>query len=199
AEAQLASLADDIAYNNHDIDDGLRSGLFSLEAICAIPLVGNIFKNVKDRYPGIEQYRLIHETIRRMINIMVADVIGETNSRIAKHSPKSCDDIRMLDVEVVAFSEQMQVQIDLLKKFLMQNMYRHYKVNRMTSKARRIVANLFEFFLNEPECLSPEWKKLTDKPGSTQTARAVADFIAGMTDRFAIDEHERIFNMREKC
>jgi len=199
AEAQLASLADDIAYNNHDIDDGLRSGLFSLEAICAIPLVGNIFKNVKDRYPEVEQYRLIHETIRRMINIMVADVIGETNSRITKHSPKSCDDIRMLDVEVVAFSEQMQVQIDLLKKFLMQNMYRHYKVNRMTSKARRIVANLFEFFLNEPECLSPEWKKLTDKPGSTQTARAVADFIAGMTDRFAIDEHERIFNMREKC
>jgi dGTPase len=197
-EAQLASLADDIAYNNHDIDDGLRSGLFSIDEICAVPIVARTFAEVRKRYGTIDEQRLIHESIRRMIHAMVLDVLAETRARIAKNRIASVEQVRTLGRPLVAFSADMEKQVRALKEFLRANMYRHWRVNRMTSKARRVVKELFTFFLAEPECLPVEWQKLAAKPASRQTAEVVADFIAGMTDRFAIDEHERVFNPKER-
>jgi len=194
AEAQVASLADDIAYNNHDIDDGLRSGLFTIARISEVPLVGESVAEVSRRYPKLEEQRLIHESIRRMIHAMVIDLLAETEARIAKERIESAHDVRHLGRPLVAFSASMQSHIAALKSFLREHMYRHWRVNRMTSKARRVVTELFAFFLAEPECLPGEWLKLADKPGSRKTAEVAADYLAGMTDRFVIDEYERIFN-----
>ncbi len=198
AEAQIAALADDIAYNNHDIDDGLRSGLFTLDQISDVPVVGAIVAEVRKRYASLEEQRLVHESIRRMIHRMVQDVLTETQARIEHYSVASSEDIRALGQPVAAFSEAMGKQLQQLKDFLMTHMYRHYRVNRMTSKARRVVRELFTFFLAEPECLPSDWQKLSVGAGSRQTAEVVADFIAGMTDRFAIEEHERAFNAKER-
>jgi dGTPase len=198
AEAQIASLADDIAYNNHDIDDGLRSGLFTLGEIESVPLVGRMFNEVRKLHPGLEEQRLIHEVIRRLIHAMVIDVLTETSERIIRHRVAAPEDVRAMARPLVAFSDGMETHIRKLKNFLKKHMYRHWRVNRMTSKARRVVKELFAFFLEEPECLPPEWQKLAGKPGSKQTAEVVADFIAGMTDRFAIQEHERVFDPRQK-
>lgn len=198
AEAQVASLADDIAYNNHDIDDGLRSGLFTIHAIEEIPLVGEAFASVRSRYPDIEEARLIHEAIRRMISQMVADAFAETRARLGAHVLRNVQDIRELPAPVVAFSPAMEQRVRELKQFLMTHMYRHYRVNRMTSRARRVVKDLFYFFMAEPECLPPERQRLMGERQSRQSAIAVADFIAGMTDRFAIDELDRVYHARER-
>lgn len=195
AEAQLASLADDIAYNNHDIDDGLRSGLFTIAEISVVPIVGNAFAEVKKKYGAIEESRLTHEAIRRMIHTMVIDVLTQTRSNIAKYNIMSVEDIRTLGQPLVAFSKTMESSIGELKQFLKIHMYRHWRVNRMTSKARRVVEELFAFFLAEPECLPTEWQKLAGAQGSKHTAEVVTDFIAGMTDRFAMEEHKRIFEV----
>jgi dGTPase len=197
-EAQVAAISDDIAYNNHDIDDGLRAGLFSVDDLEDVPLAGPVFRIVRDKYPGLEPSRLIHESVRRMINLMVDDLIAETRRRLADAKPKSVEDIRALDAPVVAFSETMRANDRALKDFLFQRMYRHYKVNRMTSKARRVVHDLFALFLAEPGCLPEQWQGLTDGPGQTSTAVVVADYIAGMTDRFALEEHQRLFDVYTK-
>jgi dGTPase len=197
-EAQVAAISDDIAYNNHDIDDGLRAGLFSVDDLEEVPLAGPVFRIVRDKYPGLENSRLIHESVRRMINLMVDDLIAETRRRLADAKPKSVEDIRALSAPVVAFSETMRANDRALKDFLFQRMYRHYKVNRMTSKARRVVHDLFALFLAEPGCLPEQWQPLTDGPGKTATAVAVADYIAGMTDRFALEEHQRLFDVYTK-
>jgi dGTPase len=197
-EAQVASLADDIAYNNHDIDDGLRAGLFTVEQLDEIEMVGKIFREVRSRYPQIEESRLIHEAIRRLINRMVTDLIIQTMQNITNEHIEKADDIRKLGKPLVAFSPTMQETNARLKAFLMENMYRHYKVNRMASKARRVVKDLFNFFLTEPQCLPTHWRKLAGAPKSATTATVVADFIAGMTDRFALDEHRRIFDVQAR-
>jgi dGTPase len=197
-EAQIASLADDIAYNNHDIDDGLRAGLFGIDDLRCVPLVGPVFDEVRTRYPGIEDSRLIHESVRRLIGHMVHDLIGETRRRIAALAPDSADAIRRCSTPVAAFSPQMQENDRALKAFLMQRMYRHYKLNRMTSKARRLVRDLFQLFVAEPECLPTEWRKQTEGPATPPTARVVADYIAGMTDRFAADEYRRLFDVQSR-
>jgi dGTPase len=197
-EAQVAAIADDIAYNNHDIDDGLRAGLFSVDDLGDVPLAGPVFRAVQDRYPGLERSRLIHESVRRMINLMADDLIAETRRRLAAAKPKSVDDIRALDAPVVAFSESMRANDRALKDFLFERMYRHYKVNRMTSKARRVVHDLFALFLAEPGCLPAEWQLLTDGAGNPTTAVVVADYIAGMTDRFALEEHQRLYDVYTK-
>jgi dGTPase len=194
-EAQLASLSDDIAYNNHDIDDGLRSGLFTVAEICEVPVVGRAFAEVRKLYGDIDEHRLTHEAIRRMIHAMVLDVLAETGERILKHRVTSPDEVRRLAGPLVAFSGGMDAQIRQLKGFLRKHMYRHWRVNRMTSKARRVVKELFTFFLEEPDCLPTEWQKLAGKAGTKQTAEVVADYLAGMTDRFAIEEHRRIFEV----
>ncbi len=194
AEAQVAALADDIAYNNHDIDDGLRAGLFNIKDMFDLPLAGGVFRKVAEGHPGIGESRLIHEAVREMIGIMIIDLVEETKRRIAEFAPKSADDVRKLGRPLVAFSKEMQKNDRALKKFLFPNMYRHYKVNRMTSKARRVMRDLFSLLLAEPNCLPPEWQALCDRPGAEKTARTVADYIAGMTDRFALQEHRRLFD-----
>jgi len=192
-EAQVAALADDIAYNNHDIDDGLRAGLFAVEDLADVPLVGPVFHEVAARYPGLEQSRLIHEAIRRLIDRMVRDLVAETRKRLVDSSARSADEVRNLGRPVAAFSETMRDHDRALKRFLYQRMYRHYRVNRMSSKARRVVRELFQLFLAEPECLPGEWRTLTGSDAA-ETARIVADYLAGMTDRFALDEHRRLFD-----
>lgn len=197
-EAQVASLADDIAYNNHDIDDGVRAGLLSIAQLEEVEQIARIFAEVRAKYPDIDEPRLTHEMIRRLINRMVTDLITQTRSNLKEYEIKSVDDIRGLGKPLVFFSDEMQKTNLALKKFLMKNMYRHYKVNRMASKAGRVVAELFEFFLAEPECLPDAWRDMTDGKGTKKTAAVVADFIAGMTDRFALDEYRRVFDVQAR-
>jgi len=194
AEAQVAALSDDIAYNNHDIDDGLRAGLFAIADISAVPLVGPIFAEVDKHYPVLDDGRRIHEAIRRLIDRMVVDVVTESQRRIAEAKVKSVEDIRELGRPVIGFSHAMYEHDRELRGFLFDRMYRHYRVNRMASKAHRIVQELFTLLLAEPQCLPTEWRQQTHGAGTLPTARIVADYIAGMTDRFALDEHFRLFD-----
>src|SRR5438128_12632863 len=194
AEAQVAALADDIAYNNHDIDDGLRAGLFAIADLADVPLVGPVFHGVDSQYPGLEEPRLIHESIRRLIDRMVGDLIGETRQRLAGKALRSADEVRALAAPIVGFSDEMRRNNRALKDFLFERMYRHYRVNRMSSKAHRVVHDLFTLYLAEPQCLPHEWRGLAVGPDDPQTARVAADYLAGMTDRFALDEHHRLFD-----
>ena len=195
AEAQVAALADDIAYNNHDVDDGLRAGLFEIDDLADVALVGPIFAAVRHNHPDLDQSRLVHEGVRRMIGAMVDDIIAESRGRLTEAGCASAGEVRALGRPVIAFSNEMAANDRGLKKFLYRRMYRHYKVNRMASKARRVVQDLFKLFVAEPECLPSDWRERCDASGSRQTARVVADYIAGMTDRFAFLEHQRIFNV----
>ena len=192
-EAQIASLADDIAYINHDIDDGLRAGLFKIGEIIGLPLVGDILKKVMHKYPGLEETRLIHETHRRILSSMIEDLMVETRQRIKKFKLESAADVRALGKPAAAFSDLMMADIKVIKAWLYKNMYRHYKVNRMTSKAHRVVTELYGFFMQEPECLPTEWQR---KIGVTPLEEVIADYIAGMTDRFAIQEFDKLFDVR---
>jgi len=198
AEAQVAAMADDIAYNNHDIDDGLRAELFSVADLDSVPLVGPMFREVRELYPGLDGPRLIHESIRRLIDRMADDLIAETRRRAADAKLGSADAVRGLGSATVAFSDTMARHDKALKQFLFERMYRHYRVNRMSSKARRILNELFQLLLAEPQCLPTEWRQQTEFPGTADTARVVADYIAGMTDRFALDEHARLFDRYAK-
>ncbi len=194
-EAQVSALADDIAYNNHDIDDGLRAGLFSVEDICEVPLVGETFADVRRRYPDISQDRLIHEAVRDLIGLMVADCLSETRARLAAANPKSADDIRGLDHAICDFTEGFRAKEAPLRKFLFENMYRHYKVNRMMGQATRVVGELFELFINDPSILPTELRNRCDGPRTAITARIICDYIAGMTDSYAISEHSQLFSV----
>jgi dGTPase len=194
AEAQVAALADDIAYDNHDTDDGLRAELFAILDLTQVPLLGAIFTEVDRTYPGVDDSRLIHEAIRRLIDRMVGDVVEESQRRIAALKAKSAADIRRHSAPVIAFSDKMREQERGLRRFLFERMYRHYRVNRMASKARRIVQEMFRLLLDEPQILPPEWQSQAKGAGTRETARVVADYIAGMTDRFALDEHYRLFD-----
>lgn len=195
AEAQVAALADDIAYNNHDIDDGLRASLFTVEDMDELPLVGPMFRELLQRYPGLEQGRLIHEAIRRLINAMVNDLLSETRSRIADSGVDSAEAVRGLGAPLVAFSDAMRQNDRALRDFLFARMYRHYKVNRMTSKAKRVVRDLYAHYLSQPNCLPDDWQARADGPGSPVTARLVGDYLAGMTDRYALAEHRKLFDI----
>ena len=197
-EAQVAALSDDIAYNNHDIDDGLRAGLFTMDDLKDVPLVGPMFQQVAKEFPDASPSVLIHEAVRDLIGVMVEDLLAQTQRNIARHRPQSAQDVRELAEPLVSFSEEMMCNDRALKKFLFAHMYRHYSVNRMTSKGRRVVKDLFHLFHSEPECLPPECQALCDGKGGAKTARVVADYIASMTDRLALDEHRRLFDMQEK-
>ena len=194
AEAQVAALADDIAYDNHDTDDGLRAGLFAIADLAEVPLLGPVFAEVDKLHPGIEETRRIHEAIRRLIDRMIGDVVAESLRRIAALKAQSAADIRRHTAAVIAFSPGMREQERGLRRFLFERMYRHYRVNRMASKARRIVQELFRLLHAEPQCLPTEWQSQAAGAGARETARIVADYIAGMTDRFALDEHYRLFD-----
>lgn len=199
-EAQLANLADEIAYNNHDIDDGLRSGLLTTAQLDDVDFYARHRSEVERAYPGISGRRAIHETIRRMINALIVDLIDTSRARIDAVRPASADDVRNAP-PMVAFSDEMNREASQLKLFLRQNLYRHYQVNRMTSKARRIIRELFEAFMLEPRLLPPDYqtgvRDGADAARLLEQARKVADYIAGMTDRYAMREHRRLFTIEE--
>jgi dGTPase len=197
-EAQTAAVSDDVAYNNHDIDDGLRAGLFSLKDISEVDFVGKVVADVKKTYPDLDFSRTVHELVRRTIGAMVEDILWESKMRLAEANLKSADDLRAYGRPVIGFSDTMAKNDKELKEFLFPNMYKHYKLNRMTSKAKRVVHDLFDLFLAEPGTLPTEWQVGTDQPGTALTARRVADYIAGMTDRYALDEHKRLFDLQAR-
>jgi dGTPase len=192
-EAQVTNFADEIAYNNHDVDDGLRSGLITIQQLVSIQLFAENMAEVKKLHGDIEEKRLVHETIRRMINVLVVDLCQQSQQAIAALSPASIDDVRKAPDYLVGFSQTLDEKNLELKQFLRKHLYQHYRVNRMSAKARRIVEELFKAFMDNP-ALMPDEYQLAAKHNQ---ARAVADYIAGMTDRYAIREHRRLFAVEE--
>jgi dGTPase len=191
-EAQITNLADEIAYNNHDVDDGLRSGLITLEQLATVPLVATHLQQVKQAHPELPERRVIHETVRRMINTLVTDLIQQTERNLAEQKLSSIDDVRNAPA-MIAFSPEMSEQQRTLKTFLRTQLYRHYKVMRMSVKAQRIISDLFGVFMSDNRLLPTQFQSQDDN----ERVRAIADYIAGMTDRYAIREHRRIFAVEE--
>ncbi|MDQ3216206.1 MAG: deoxyguanosinetriphosphate triphosphohydrolase [Pseudomonadota bacterium] len=190
-EAQVANLADEIAYNNHDVDDGLRSGLLQIAQLEEVPMFALHAASVRSEYPILAERRAINETVRRMINALVVDLTDETSRRLIEAAPGSINDVRSGGL-LAAFSEPVRRQADQMKSFLHDNLYRHYRVMRMTAKARRIVADLFGAFLAEPKLLPLDHQL---RAATVDTPRLIADYVAGMTDRYAISEHHRLFGI----
>lgn len=198
-EAQLTNLADEIAYNNHDIDDGLRSGLLNESQLMEVDCYARFRREVDLTYPGIAGRRAISETIRRMINLLITDLIQTSERRIADCAPKTIDDVRAMPA-MIAFSDVMYQEAKVLKQFLYENLYRHYLVNRMSNKAKNTVRELFTLMMAEPGLVPPDYqvKAQSDSQQTQLTqARRIADYIAGMTDRFAIREHKRLYEIEE--
>ncbi|MCL4470430.1 MAG: deoxyguanosinetriphosphate triphosphohydrolase [Sulfuricella sp.] len=191
-EAQVTNLADEIAYNNHDVDDGLRSGLITLDQLAEVSLFARHLKTVRGLYPSLDSRRLIHETVRRMINTLALDLIGQSTENIAAAAPGSIDDVRQAP-PLIAFSPAIREEQQELKRFLRTHLYRHYRVMRMSSKARRIVRELFRAFLDDFRLLPPQFQEKAEH----DKTRAIADYIAGMTDRYAIREYRRLFAVEE--
>ena len=191
-EAQLANLADEIAYNNHDVDDGLRSGLLTLDQLRSVAMFRRQADAVAQSFPDLPERRLIHETIRRMINALAIDLIRCSLANIERSGPASLDEVRAAP-RLIEFSPETRQEQQQLKDFLSANLYRHFRVNRAAAKARRIVRELFQVFEKEPRLLPPEFQAQLERDGP----RAIADYVAGMTDRYAIREHRRLFAVEE--
>jgi dGTPase len=193
-EAQLTNLADEIAYNNHDIDDGLRSGLLTMEQMNEVDLFARHRHAVEAQYPGLPGRRALYETIRLMITAMTADLVQTSAVLLADAAPAGIDDVRS-SAPLIRFSDTMRAETTALKRFLYANLYRHFKVNRMRVKASRIVRELFDAFMTDPVLLPPDYQVASGDVH--KQARKIADYIAGMTDRYAIREHKRIFSLDE--
>jgi dGTPase len=197
-EAQIANLADEIAYNNHDLDDGLRAGLIVLDGLREVPLFRRQHEVVIGLYPDLQGRRLIHEVVRRMINYVVTDLVETTKAAIREAAPASAEDVRARATPLVQFSTTVAAEHLELKHYLRDHVYRHYRVLRMTNKANSVIRAMFDTFFARPELLPDEHhqaaKQLEAKSADVGRARAVADYIAGMTDRYAIVEHERLFD-----
>jgi len=197
-EAQLANLADEIAYNNHDIDDGLRAGLISVQQLLEINLFEEHYRVVKDLYPQLSERRATHEIIRRMINCLVGDLIETSKQNLVSISPSSIEDVRQYSSAIIMFSEQMIAMNLELKQFLRNNLYSHFRVYRMSKKAHHIVEKLFDAFINDTKLLANEYRRkakiMESSDGDVGRARIVADYVAGMTDRYAISEYNRLFD-----
>lgn len=192
-EAQICNLADEIAYNNHDVDDGLRSGLLTLVQLGEIRLFARHAAEAQEEFPSLAGRRLIHETVRRIIDAQVTDLLAETEQRIAALGIETPEDVARAPM-LVGFSSEMTKENNQLKQFLRENLYRHFQVVRMTGKARRIIRDLFAAFLADPRLLPPQYQKYAEREG---VPRTIADYIAGMTDRYAIKEHRRLFAVGE--
>jgi dGTPase len=195
AEAQVAAIADDIAYNNHDLDDGLGAGLFDLADLADVPLIGPRLRQVRQDHPGLDARMQRLEAVRRMIGEMIDDVLAETRRRVAASGVDSAEDVRNLGAALIAFSPPMSEDLARLRVFLHARMYRHWRVNRSRSQARRIIADMFALFLAEPDVLPAEWFARLEGHDEAARARIICDYIAGMTDRYAIDEHRRLFSL----
>ncbi len=197
-EAQVANVADEIAYNNHDVDDGLRAGLITVEQLTEVGLFEEHHREVMKRYPELTGRRVCHEVNRRMINHLVVDLVEASRRRLAEQAPADVAAVRACSGPLIGFSEGVREKNLQLKRFLRRNVYRHYRVHRMTAKAKRIVRALFEAFMADPLLLPEETQEgvlqYERQSGESGKARAVADYVAGMTDRFAIAEYERLFD-----
>jgi dGTPase len=191
-EAQLSNIADAIAYNNHDVDDGFRAGLLSLDQLRQQPLFAAQYDEVHRRYPALEDRRLIYEIIRRMINTVVTDLIDNTRRKLEERQPESIDDIRKADTPFVVLSDEVYAQHVSLKRFLMRHLYSHEKKLQMTHQAQAIVRQLFGLYTSDVKKMPAEFADRADGVDETGRARIVADYVAGMTDRYAIAEHERL-------
>ena len=200
-EAQVVNLADEIAYNNHDVDDGLRSGLIRIEQLLDIRLFRDQYDEVVARYKELNGRQLIYEIIRRMINRQVVDLVETSELALKTHAPADIDAVRQHETTLINFSEDMQAANLQLKQFLRQELYQHYRVHRMSAKAGRIIQSLFSAFMDDPRLLKPEHqqtiKNAEHEAGEHGRARTVADYVAGMTDRYAISEYQRIFDPQE--
>ncbi len=196
AEGQLAALCDDLAYCSHDIDDGVRAGFLRPEELLEVPVVGRAARAVRDAYGTLSRERFAHETVRRTIDFLVGDLVAETERRLARWRPADADAVRRLDEPVVAFSPATARDLEALRRFLHERVYRHYRVCRAAHRARRIVRELFGTLHAHPECLPDDWRRRAGAAGSQETAAVVRDYIAGMTDRYAAREHERICSTR---
>jgi len=191
-EAQLANIADELAYNNHDVDDGLRSGLIEIEELSEVSIFRRHLEQVRVRHPGLQDRRQVHETIRRMINTLVTDLTRQSLANIEAAAPVSIDEVRLAPA-LIGFSPSMREEQHELKRFLRTRLYQHYRVARMAAKSRRIVRDLFDAFVSDLRLLPPEFQGRADADG----VRAIADYIAGMTDRYAILEHRRLFAVEQ--
>jgi dGTPase len=195
AEAQVAALSDDIAYNNHDVDDGVQAGLFGLEELAEVPLIGPHLKSAMSEYPDCDPGIIRLEAVRRMIGAMVDDVLAETARRVKAGGVGGPEDVRNLGHALISFSREMVEDLAALRHFLTERMYRYWKVNRTRSQARRMLAHMFQLFMAEPDVMPGEWHQRARLRDEAGRARVVCDYIAGMTDRFAIEEHRRLFNL----
>jgi dGTPase len=197
-EAQIANVADEIAYNNHDLDDGLRAGLITIEELQSVPSFARQHEVVRSAYGELDERKAMHEIVRRMVNRVVSDLVDSTHDAIAAAAPADVDAVRARAAALVAFSPEVAAEHVVLKQFLRDRVYRHYRVLRMTNKAQSVIRSLFGAFFERPELLPTEHhetaRQLQAQAGEPGRARAVADYIAGMTDRYAITEHERLFD-----
>jgi dGTPase len=197
-EAQLTNLADEIAYNSHDVDDGLRAELIHIDQLNEVPLFCRQYQEVKQRYPDLSQRRTIHEVVRRLINCQVVDLVQTSQQRLKQICPADLESVRRQPQALIAFSDSMRELNHELKRFLRNHLYRHYRVHRMSAKAMRVIRDLFNAFFQDPRLMPEEAQlrvaELRDQAGTVGQARAVADYIAGMTDRYAIKEHARVYN-----
>ena len=195
AEAQVAAIADDIAYNAHDIDDGLRAGLFDVIDLADVPLAGAALGTVLSTYQKLERSRMVHETVRRVISGMVGDVVTETRKRVDRAKVATADDVRHLGRPLVGFSAQMAEDNRVLQRFLSRRMYKHERVMDIMTRAQRVMANLFEAYMTDEGALPERWRLDNGLEDDVVRARHISDFIAGMTDRYALDEHKRLFDL----
>ena len=194
AEAQIAAIADDIAYDAHDIDDGLRAGLFALEDLAEVPRIRDILRQIRKEHPTLDPSRLVHELVRRLITQMIEDVTAETGARLRALAPRSADDVRHAAHPVGAFSPAMAEADRAIKGFLYPRMYRHDRIMRIMGDAERLVCALFARYLEQPDDMPAEWAQIVDSGDAAARSRHIADFIAGMTDRYALMEHARLFD-----
>lgn len=195
AEAQVAALADDIAYDAHDIDDGLRARLFDVIDLGDVPLAGEALSEVLRDWPNIARPRLVHETVRRVTSWMVTDVLAETRRRLARHDPRSAGQVSAAPQPLVGFSAQMGENERVLKQFLSRSLYRHPRIEEIMDKARRVVRDLFNSHMNDPKLLPADWREESQAMNEARYARHICDFIAGMTDRYALESHKRLFDL----
>jgi len=197
-EAQLTNLADEIAYNCHDVDDGLRAGLIDLDGLQRVSLVAEQLQQVRQRYPELTGRRVVHEVVRRLINAQVIDLVENSRSLLQQSSPKSVDEVRLAGHALIGFSTGMRQRNGELKRFLYRNLYQHHRVHRRSVKARRIVSDLFEAFIQDSRLLpETEQRRIdaeTQRRGDRGRTRVIADYIAGMTDRYAIAEYQRVID-----